>query len=265
MSSQRREKIYSVSTRHVDLGRGQQNLTALAEDVAIQRGAMVAEVLFHIAAIRSLHPQRGGDIVQCVAAWVQDMGASSGQQAAHLLPGQILIATVPVWQLAQVPAGAPADSATPLQADVLRLAQQTQVCFAKTNVLPALFNRADSQAENSAQDRGFAGLKELFRLAVQNLWSNVRVDAASPLAIDRAAVLASLKIWFRQINEVYDMASARKQEAARVAHDSNTKAAREDEARVLAVYADSFKVANPARFVEAHVRDISQRYAVLHF
>jgi hypothetical protein len=243
-----REMNYGPSQRLLDLGPNLQNLVPVAQDVAIARGQLVAQVLFEIAAIRSLqltaaHPECA--IVTCVAAHVQTSSAQHQQQAAHLLPGQIMIGAEPVWMLAKHPDAA-------LSAEVSRLAHQTRMCFAWTNVLPALFNIADSEAEGTGRVGAAQTLKPLFASIVQTLWKTARVDPAQPLTIDRAATLTALRRWFEQVTRVYLDAASRK--AAR---------GRQDEARVLTTYADSFKVANVGRFVLANIAAQYHRYGAL--
>ncbi|APR86559.1 Hypothetical protein A7982_11908 [Minicystis rosea] len=233
---------------------------AIAQEVAIQRGALMTEVFLHMAAIRSLvGPSRpAGDAeIQCVAAHVQDMRAQSGQQAAHLLPGQILIGGRPVWEL--VPAHASSLSVY----ESIRLEQQTKLCFAKTNVLPAIFNRADSQAEVMARRASVQGLKELFGAAVLEMWSSARVDVARPLVIDREAALRGLQMWFEQVTPVYEEAAQRKHDAWLAAQTQRSAENRALESRILSIYADSFKVVSVARFAQARVPEVFARYESL--
>ena len=82
-------------------------------------------------------------------ATVQDATASLGGQAAHVLPGQILIDGIPPWTLA----GGEATK-------VAWLAR-----FMVTSAVPVPFNTADSAAEK-------AGLKEAFRHACERAWSS---------------------------------------------------------------------------------------------
>ena len=82
-----------------------------------------------------------------VAAEVQDASAGSGEQAAHVLPGQILIDGKAPWSWA---------GGTRLK--VAWLAQ-----FMVTSPVHVSFNTADSAAES-------AGLKEAFRHACERAW-----------------------------------------------------------------------------------------------
>jgi hypothetical protein len=182
---------------------------------------------------------------------VQDRSAAAGNQAAHLLPGQILVGGRPVWQLAIPPTPA-------RQAQAQRVSLRTQMCFARTNNLPATFNRADSQAEVMAAAAG-RGLKQEFADSVQLMWASSRVDAQRPFAVDRSAVLRGLGDWFTKIGRVYQAAARQKRLAAAGAGPKRQD--RLDEAEVLHVYADSFSVAaDPSRFVRSHLGFIDQHY-----
>jgi hypothetical protein len=231
---------------------------ATAQEVAIARGQLVAEAFFHIAAIRSLPnaPPKDADVA-CVKAELQDTTAQYDQQAAHLLPGSIVVHLRPVWEWADpaAPGVAPA-----VARDVLRLEQQMMWCFAKTTVLPAIFNRADSQAEGRASSTDT--LKPLFGQTVRQLWSGAR--ATAPLTVDYDAVVAALRTWFGHVNVVYQHAATRKDEAARRASgDPARQRERAQEALVLRTYANSFAVANVGRFVETHARAMRERYALV--
>ena len=247
------------STIRIVLGADGQKLVPIAQDVAIARAVAVCEVMFHVAAIRSLqHATAAGAsaLVECVTAHVQDRTAQGDHQAAHLLPGQIRVANQQVWQLAS--AGAAAVSAS----DLVRLEARTESCFAATWVLPAVFNRADSQAERMA---GNDGLKKLFGTAVHLLWRTARVDAAQPLVIDRHAVITALQGWFRAVNDCYERAADRKRLAALAALPVHAVKAdeRDRERRILATYADSLLVASVPRFVSAHAPHLDSLYRFL--
>jgi hypothetical protein len=83
-------------------------------------------------------------------AAVQDATAGSGEQAAHVLPGQILIDGNPPWALAY--------------GDATKVAWLAR--FMVTSAVPVSFNTADSAAEK-------AGLKEAFRIACERAWVGV--------------------------------------------------------------------------------------------
>jgi hypothetical protein len=227
------------------------DLEPVAEDIAIARGECVAEALFHMAAIRSLQSDTNTQAhanITCAGAMLQDRLATDGKQAAHLVPGQIKVHGQPVWALAVTQEGSGLDPAR-----VQRVSLRTQMCFARTSVLPAHFNRADSQAEQMASEAG-GGLKHSFGETVRSMWSTARVDPAHPLLVDRAAVLRALGGWFTTVNRVYTAAAQLKQASAARASNADAKQRRQDEAQVLTVYANSFKVAaDPSRFVNRHL------------
>ncbi len=243
-----RTKVYGRSRQVIHLGEDRERVVPIAQDIAIARGAQVAEALFDMAAIRSLQtdPRHGANAsVLCERAQVQACSAKGGQQAAHLLPGQIVVNGLPVWELART-----ADPA--LASDVGKLQARTQMCFAATNVLPALFNKADTEAEGRGVPTPTQRLKPLFGTVVQGMWRQARVAAELPLCVDRSAVETALRSWFMRISDVYLDAAGRKAEAQHL-----------DEARVLVTYADSFKVANPGRFIDSNLRFIRDRYDFL--
>jgi hypothetical protein len=235
--------------------RSQHSLRTVAEDIAIERGECVAEAFFHMAAVRSLYPGLRAPIVTCRGASVQDQQATDGAQAAHLLPGQILIGAQPIWALAE------AAPQTGLGASELgRLSPRLQMCFAKTNSVPAHFNRADSRAERMAAAAG-GGLKRLFADAVRSLWENARTDVARPLVVDRDNAIRAMGLWFSSVNGVYRAAEQQKRAAAAREREPAARERRNDEADVLAAYADSFRVAaEPTRFVRSHLGWIDQVY-----
>jgi hypothetical protein len=81
-------------------------------------------------------------------AAVQDATAGAGEQAAHVLPGQLLIDGNPPWALAR--------------GQEMKVAWLAR--FMATSAVPVAFNTADSAAEA-------AGLKEAFRDACQRSWT----------------------------------------------------------------------------------------------
>ena len=243
----------------ITLGPSDEKLVPIAQDVAIERATIVCEVMFHIAAIRSLQhaPARGATaLVECLKARLQDRTATGEHQAAHLLPGQIRIANLPVWELAASGGGGVRND------DLARLEARTQSCFALTWVLPSVFNRADSQAEKMA---GNDGLKRLFGMAVHQLWRTARTEQAQPLVIDRHAVLTALQTWFRDVNDCYERAADRKREAWTVGTlEQNPRSDdRRRESTILATYADSLKIVNVARFINARLPEIESQYRFL--
>jgi hypothetical protein len=161
-------------------------LVPLAQDIAIDRAKTVTESTCLMAAIRSIQDdssQTGSHaIVTCHKALVQDVCATHGQQAAHLLPGQISVNRIPVWNLSgrdHAPSIPPSE--------LLRLQLQTKLTFARTNILPAEFNRADSEAEGSGSSTDIR-LKQEFGRSIDLLWKDVRSGPSGIVTIDRDAV-----------------------------------------------------------------------------
>lgn len=247
-----REQSYGTTGLDLDLARDTARLVALVEDAAIARGAAVSAVMFHMAAIRSLHTKRPhgeNAAVQCVAARVQDRRGADGYQAAHLVPGAIKVNGRDVWDLV-----APTDGA------LLRLQLQTKEAFAETRVLPAAANRADSQAEGDGSPNSAIKLKTLFGAQVQSMWMSQRFVANRPLAIDRVGVESALSGWFVGLNRAYEAAAVLKRQAGTLAADAKARERRALEATVLETYARSFKIVNVARFVEKEIGAIYHRY-----
>lgn len=247
-----RDKAYGTTSFDLDLVRDTARLVELAEDVAIARGAAVSAVMFHMAAIRSLHtgkPHGENATVQCVAARVQDRQGAAGYQAAHLVPGAIRVNGSDVWDLVPATGGA-----------LLQLQLQTKEAFAETRVLPAAANRADSQAEGDGSPHSMVKLKTLFGAQVQQMWMSRRFVANRPLAIDRDGVLRALSGWFSGLNRAYELAALQKRQAAAVSSDVTTRERRALEASVLETYARSFQIVNVARFVEKQLGPIHHRY-----
>lgn len=86
-----------------------------------------------------------------VGAKVQDATAARGEQAAHVLPGQLLIDGQPPWMV--------------VGGERLKVAWLAR--FMVTSSVPVSFNVADSAAEQ-------AGLKEAFRAACEAAWVGAR-------------------------------------------------------------------------------------------
>jgi len=85
--------------------------------------------------------------ITIAAAAVQDAKAHGGEQAAHILPGQIYVAGMKPWELAKGH----------------RLHVKLLARFEVTAAVPAAMNVADSAAES-------AGLREAFRKACEQSW-----------------------------------------------------------------------------------------------
>jgi len=249
-----RKFAYGSSRQTVDLGPGNERLEVVAQDVAIARGRVVVEVACHIAAIRSLQKDAkygSGATVSCVKAKVQDTKGGSGHQAAHLLPGQIMIGGRPVWKCAD---GKLVDRF--LRQDVLRLEYRTITAFAETKVLPAEFNRADSQAERIRAASGVLGLTHLFGQSMERLWKSARVDPGRPMCIDSKAVMSALNFYFTGATQVYAAACRQKRNAGATAGRQGKTTAeqrRELEARVLETYHSSLSLVSGGSFVRSHM------------
>ena len=251
-----REKNYSTSTLDVDLDSGT-NIIPIAQDVAIGRAQLVSESMCLMGAIRSIQPESSPSsssaLITCHRAAVQDVSAMSGQQAAHLLPGQISVNGIYVWNFAD-----PSYASSIAQTELLRLKQQTKLAFAKTNVLPAIFNRADTEAEGTSSATQHR-LKHEFGRSVGQLWKNSSSSPSSTIAIDRDAVIESLRHWFSVARTTYQMAAQRKIDRAD-SQSGKSRQRRELEARVLETYANSFDVKNVTRFLHARAAQVFMRY-----
>lgn len=248
-----RDKLFGTTSVGLDLQRDAGRLVALVEDAAIARGAAVSAVMFHMAAIRSLHtgtPHGEIAAIQCVAARVQDRSGTAGYQAAHLVPGAIRVNGRDVWDL--VPETG---------SELVRLQLQVKEAFAETRVLPAAVNRADSMAEGDGSPASEIKLKTLFRAQVQQMWMSRRFAVGRPLAIDRAGVLNALSGWFVGLNRAYEAAAVMKRQQAQVAAGDKAREGRLQEAMVLEAYARSFLIVNVARFVEKEIPAVHHRYA----
>lgn len=108
------------------------------------RNDRVARVLCYLGALRALGRIRETASVACEAAQRQHFSSSGAHQAAHYLPGQILVDGAFPWRLIQDP----------------RNRLRFESLFADVEHLPANFNKADSAAEDK-------GLKEVFAQACQ--------------------------------------------------------------------------------------------------
>jgi hypothetical protein len=248
-----REKQYGTSKLEMSAA----DLVPRAQDIAIDRGRTIVESTCYMAAIRGIQPESSHSgsqgVVTCCRATVQNVNASGGQQAAHLLPGQISVNGTNVWELADN-RFAPSIAAS----ELLRLQLQTKLTFARTNVLPAEFNRADTEAEGTGSSTDFR-LKHEFGRAIGGLWKNARSGPSGIVTLDRDAVVESLRHWFAAANVAYEMAAQRKAERAATA-SGLARARREAELRVLETYANSFDVKNVSRFLHSNVATVFMKY-----
>ncbi len=112
------------------------------------------EAISLVAAMSLAWKKRHTPTFTVVGAKVQDATAARGEQAAHVLPGQLLIDGQPPWT---VVGGA-------------RLKVAWLARFMVTSSVPVSFNVADSAAE-------LAGLKEAFRAACESAWTGTRGGA----------------------------------------------------------------------------------------
>lgn len=141
----------------VSMPHGAPRAYASIEAVLVHAAQHARNRLLHaceaISWIGALAPQwrkRHTPVFSLKGAAIQDATAGSGEQAAHVLPGQILIDGNPPWALASGEA-----------TKVAWLAR-----FMVTSAVPVSFNTADSAAEK-------AGLKDGFRQACERAWSAV--------------------------------------------------------------------------------------------
>jgi hypothetical protein len=142
-----------------------------ATEHSIFRNDRVARVLCFVGSLRARGAISQGAAVAVVAAKRQHFSSPNGYQAAHYLPGQLLINGRFPWTLVK-------DAGTRLQFERL---------FADVEHLPANFNKADSAAEA-------CGLKDAFARACDALIS--RATAQPGAALDRRAVRdAYLQVW----------------------------------------------------------------------
>jgi hypothetical protein len=141
-------------------------------------------------------------------AKVQDAKARSGEQAAHVLPGQILIDGKPPWSF--------------VGGDRARVAWLAR--FMVTSAVPASFNVADSAAEK-------AGLKEAFRQGCERAWRSARAGNLTLVPV--------FELLLEDANLSFQMAEQGKQgkrASASASGDSNTGDDRFVEGLILRMY-----------------------------
>jgi hypothetical protein len=141
-------------------------------------------------------------------AKVQDAKANSGEQAAHVLPGQILIDGKPPWSFAGGES-----------AKVAWLAR-----FMVTSAVPAPFNVADSAAEK-------AGLKEAFRQACERAWQAARAGRVTLTPIYEALLEDANQAFQKAEHGKHD-----KRASASASGDSRTGDERFVESLILRMY-----------------------------
>lgn len=164
----------------------------LAADHAVGRNRRVAQCLTMLGLMRAhgLLPP----LTRCtvIGAGLQDFSSIAGNEAAHYLPGQLMLrlggkGEVEPWTL--------------LKDTGSRHAMAT--LFSRVQDLPANFNKADSYAEKFASPP----LKRVFSSACQHV-----VDAAPTAAkvLNRAAVQHAYQLWITQSIQAYRSAINRK-------------------------------------------------------
>lgn len=230
------------------------NIALVAQDIAAERGAMVATTLLFCGVIRLLPGGRAqaSDRIRCGAAQVQKVKATRGNQAAHLLPGQIFVNNHCIWTLANV-----SDSPKPrgtndraFEVKVQKLHFAIKQCFGETRTLPACFNRADSAAEGTGVGNA-SGLKTLFGECVEKLWETSRSNDSCELAVDRVALKKALEHWFRNANQIYQSASARKLDKAIDTDGGEKEEDRINEGLILETYASSYQIVHVDRLLNS--------------
>lgn len=142
-------------------------------------------------------------------ATVQDAAAAPGEQAAHILAGQLLLDGKKPWEL--------------VAGERLKLAWLER--FMITSSVPIPFNTADSAAEK-------AGLKQAFRAACESVWSHVRAGERDLTATYEAFLVDADRAFLRA-----EFAKAGKQAAAHARGD-----ARADERLVEKVILRAYRV-----------------------
>ncbi len=122
-------------------------LTAATHEVERQR--TVTQVLLEIYMMTGFGMLKKDDKLTVKGAEVQDERATGGDQAAHYLPRQLLVNTISLQDV-----GIKYST---------ELSNHIKALFARTEHLPANYNRADSKAEMQGLDEAF---REACRLVV---------------------------------------------------------------------------------------------------
>lgn len=137
------------------------------------------------AAVRQLFrsPQRAPKTFEAEALGLRD----APHQAAHYLPGQILIATALPWTFIS-------DRLT---------SRNLENLFGDVEHLPADFNKADSAAEHQ-------GLVETFREACEAVLRDPLAGAANRINRDRVRTVYD-EVWVTGANRAFDFAIAQKE------------------------------------------------------
>ena len=232
-------------------------LEAVAQDIAIAKAEAVCKAMLLFAAARvwlgkhwtessiaagparlqktsalsiNIAPGSGAANAPLTAHWFR-------QEAAHLLPGNLLINGHNSWDLIDRDVKLP---------DAFRLSGELMEAFADTSSLPACFNKADSEAEN-----GKPGLKAEFATAVR-IMGRLLGEKAGSVSHLHSAIRVGLARWFEQSHVIYRDAAARKLGRSQLATKDDKRSARYLESRVLAEYSRSLLIRNPLRFIESN-------------
>jgi hypothetical protein len=167
----------------------------LARDHVIGRNRRVAELLCYLSLLRGHLPALGAAQVRCEAARYQDFKASDGNEAAHYLPGQIVLALP--GQTGHDPAHFVKDA---------RTKEAIGALFSRVQDLPVAFNKADSYVEQYTQP----GLKELLARACRKVLAAPSQPGGKVAPVVSEAygdwVRASLQAYSTAINRKTDIA-----------------------------------------------------------
>lgn len=216
-------------------------LEEVAQDIAIAKADAVCHLLLLLAAARvRLRSTWTESSITPGKARLQKTTATSlsfQQEAAHLLPGNILINGDHTWDVV---------GKLDKQTDTVRLAVELMMAFADTCSLPACFNKADSQAEN-----GKDGLKAEFAATVALMGRHLGWKPAGTHHL-HSAIGIGLERWFLRSHAIYTDAARIKHERAKLAKDAQTRALRHLESRVLGEYARSLLIRNPLRHIQSN-------------
>ncbi len=114
-------------------------LTATTHEIERQR--TITQILLEIYMMTGFGMLDKDDKISVKGAEVQDERASGGDQAAHYLPRQLIVNTVSLQDVAVKYS--------------TELSNHIKALFARTEHLPANYNRADSKAETNGMDDAF--------------------------------------------------------------------------------------------------------------
>lgn len=154
------------------------------------RNVRVVKVLAYLDLLRQCGAQISGTI-SCLAAIRQNfsssqsgthMGLPTGpMQAAHFLPGQIIINGLPLWNYAK-------DTVTRGRIEFL---------FAEVEHLPAIFNQADSAAEAKGNMAGLCAALTTACQAIAHVQVAGGAKAITPLSVSRERLERAYEDWHR--------------------------------------------------------------------